>query len=639
MIVRWIFFGSVAAVLEKDMLGYVNKFRARHKMEELHELSSLHDAAKMQATHMCTRGVLTHEGPDGDGKTLAGRLKRFKFVGLNVGENIAKQEDDDYTEVAKLWMDSEEHRNNILGDYAYSGIATCVGKDGNRYWVHVFGKDVSNAEIAKMRIRSEAAYTNRPDEEGRSNRIGDDDGIDSARYRQASDGKRVESTQAGDEGYLMVIKPIDCKDDQEFGTEYISIKDMHAEQERMQDKVGEGPLHRSTQGGEWNDNARLIGWNASHYNRQAPGAAASTKAARDRIKQAKRKQLSFGDYLIPESNDEEQSKIEGMPKDSEKHKLGNRHNRDANNQNADADKGRPKTIRLHTSTGSVVTLLFKNPEGSTMAPAIQSLIQLIKQADEGDSLTDRKQSSLYNPTDVQHQHSKGIGDGREHLPQVPMIDRKSLPDEEPAMQKSPWNTDLPFEHTLTVTTTKSEPTSTTTVYLPQHWDEATTMSPSKRASLSLPEQRAYERDLNDDEGWRDADKKQTSTNNANTNGNKGNKLIRPTVMLSTDRIASTQAGSGVRDNHAKGKDGNRRCIDGYNKDGSCIIPKEIEYNQDKLNNMLDDLVKKGRVHLHIVPDEQCVHGECQKEDNANHGGLSDAIHSKVDIGLPFSDRL
>ncbi|KAM0672618.1 SCP/PR1 domain-containing protein [Ordospora colligata] len=656
MIVRWLFFGSVAAVLEKDMLGYVNKFRMRHKMEELHELPSLHDAAKMQATHMCTRGILTHEGPNGDGNTLADRLKRFRFVGLNVGENIAKQEDDDYTEVAKLWMGSEEHRNNILGDYVYSGIATCVGKDGNRYWVHVFGKDVSNVEIARMRIRSEATDTDRPDEEDQSKHIGNDEGIGSIRYTQAGDSKQSESIQIGDQGYVMVIKPVNSEE-YRFDTERILMQDMDREQVRMKDKVEDGRLNRKAYNNENNKNGMLIGRNVLQYSRLMSEAAANKKTARDIKRLAEHKQLSFGDYLIPEISDEKQLKTKSIPKGNENriheddtndpdtsnvHKLNNRNDRYVDNSpSTGEDRSRPKTIRLHTSTGSVVTLLFKNPESSTMAPAIQSLVQLIKKADENNNLSDIKQGSQHRPVSAHNQYYQDTRDEKEPMP---MHGRKSSPDEEPSIHKGLWSADSPIERTLTVTATRSEPASTTTVYLPQYLNEAEIAHPSKRASP--PEQRTYERDIND-EGWRDADKRQIGANEINTNGDKNNNIIRPTMILTTDNMANkqtempkdTQTDKEPTNPRIKRKDNGHKCIDGYNKDGSCIMPKEVDYNQDKLNNMLDDLVNKGRIHLHIVPDETCTHGNCEKQDENAHGGLGKVIRSKIDIGLPFSDRL
>jgi hypothetical protein len=39
-----------------------------------------------------------------------------------------------------MWLKSKGHRKNILGNYDYTAVTTCRARDGNRYWVQVFGK-------------------------------------------------------------------------------------------------------------------------------------------------------------------------------------------------------------------------------------------------------------------------------------------------------------------------------------------------------------------------------------------------------------------------------------------------------------------------------------------------------------------
>ena len=84
------------------MLKQTNKHRVEHSMEELYNLPSLQKAADLQVLHMCKKSRHTDDGPDKNTITLAGRLKEFDFIGLNIGENIAKQGNDDYKEVVKL---------------------------------------------------------------------------------------------------------------------------------------------------------------------------------------------------------------------------------------------------------------------------------------------------------------------------------------------------------------------------------------------------------------------------------------------------------------------------------------------------------------------------------------------------------
>lgn len=80
--------------------------------------------------------------------TLDARLRGFGFDGLNIDENKAKQEGDDYREVVKLSCTQEEYSWGLC----VSRVSTCVGEDGSRYWVQVFGKDISSTKIADFRI-------------------------------------------------------------------------------------------------------------------------------------------------------------------------------------------------------------------------------------------------------------------------------------------------------------------------------------------------------------------------------------------------------------------------------------------------------------------------------------------------------
>lgn len=144
--------------LEDAMLRLVNEYRGNRNMDTLYCLEALQKAAEYQARVMCTTGKLTHEGIDKYHHALDDRLRILDFVGENIGENIAKQENDEYSDVFKLWISSSEHRKNILGDYTYTGVSTCKNKSGYRFWVQVFGKDISNSFIRTLRFREIGSF-------------------------------------------------------------------------------------------------------------------------------------------------------------------------------------------------------------------------------------------------------------------------------------------------------------------------------------------------------------------------------------------------------------------------------------------------------------------------------------------------
>ncbi|KAF7684684.1 hypothetical protein TCON_0129 [Astathelohania contejeani] len=157
------------------MIALTNKFRREMNMDDLQVIDSVSKAAQMQADNMCAVGKLTHEGTGKEDQTLEARLRSYDFVGENIGENIAKHRGNDAKEVFKVWKESKDHRKNILGDYTYTGVGTCIDRNGFRYWAQVFGKDLSNKYIKKLR---ENGIPNKNDKEKNINKDGGNKGID-----------------------------------------------------------------------------------------------------------------------------------------------------------------------------------------------------------------------------------------------------------------------------------------------------------------------------------------------------------------------------------------------------------------------------------------------------------------------------
>ncbi|CAG2100636.1 unnamed protein product [Medioppia subpectinata] len=132
--------------LKQNIIYEANeKIAVRNNMEALVENEALVAVAKKQIKYMCEIKALTHRSKDD--KSLKIRLKRENFFGINIGENIAKQQGSDYEEVAKMWIKSEEHKKNILGDFTFTGVSTCKDSQSNRYWIQIFSKGISNKQL------------------------------------------------------------------------------------------------------------------------------------------------------------------------------------------------------------------------------------------------------------------------------------------------------------------------------------------------------------------------------------------------------------------------------------------------------------------------------------------------------------
>lgn len=138
----YVFFSLIqihsCANLANSMFTAINQKRRENGLMSLRSITNLESSAKDQALYMCENSILTHNNPSGD---LQSRVKRNGFKGVLIGENIAKNHSDGFDEVIQMWMNSPLHKKNILGNYSYTGLATCLDKKGSRFWVQVFGSE------------------------------------------------------------------------------------------------------------------------------------------------------------------------------------------------------------------------------------------------------------------------------------------------------------------------------------------------------------------------------------------------------------------------------------------------------------------------------------------------------------------
>ncbi|ORD93211.1 hypothetical protein ECANGB1_621, partial [Enterospora canceri] len=129
---------------DEQMSEFINFLRINSGMEPLEEHPALVAVAKEHVRSMCRGGKLTHAS-----RNLTSLIRRIGRKGLHIeraAENIAKQYSytksnmQEYTEVAKKWFRSTEHRRIMLGPFNYTGVASC--DTGNeKYWVQVFAKE------------------------------------------------------------------------------------------------------------------------------------------------------------------------------------------------------------------------------------------------------------------------------------------------------------------------------------------------------------------------------------------------------------------------------------------------------------------------------------------------------------------
>src|SRR5262245_33547024 len=121
---------------EQAVVDLVNVERKKANLSPLKVNEKLTKTARDHSTNMAKQDKLDHtldgKGP-GDRVTAAG----YKYS--SVAENIAMGQKTPAA-VMQTWLNSPDHKTNILGDYVDFGIGITSDSNGQRYWTQVFAK-------------------------------------------------------------------------------------------------------------------------------------------------------------------------------------------------------------------------------------------------------------------------------------------------------------------------------------------------------------------------------------------------------------------------------------------------------------------------------------------------------------------
>ncbi len=113
-----------------------NKEREKEELAPLAPNEKLKAVAQAHADDMAKHRKMDHKGSDGS--TPFERMKKAGYLFQNAGENIAFGQRG-LGELMKIWMNSEGHKQNILGKFTEIGTAYAVDEDGTPYWCVTFG--------------------------------------------------------------------------------------------------------------------------------------------------------------------------------------------------------------------------------------------------------------------------------------------------------------------------------------------------------------------------------------------------------------------------------------------------------------------------------------------------------------------
>jgi len=141
-----------------------NQFRAKSDQQPSEVNPSLQEAAKSFARFMAEKDKYGHYA---DGRTPAERAKAAGYEYCVVRENIAYRTDTRELDAEFLadhftqgWIDSPEHRENMLAQYVTETAVAIATIDGTTYYaVQLFGRPESAAYRIELSNKSEKTWT------------------------------------------------------------------------------------------------------------------------------------------------------------------------------------------------------------------------------------------------------------------------------------------------------------------------------------------------------------------------------------------------------------------------------------------------------------------------------------------------
>ncbi len=126
---------------EQQLFQLTNQARAAAGRKALHWDASLASFARARAKDMIVRNYFSHQIPP-DGHTVFNVMSNAGYCYNLAGENIGWNnypDDQATTEIQAMFMNSPDHRANILGPaWDVVGIGAYKGPDGKKMWAVVF---------------------------------------------------------------------------------------------------------------------------------------------------------------------------------------------------------------------------------------------------------------------------------------------------------------------------------------------------------------------------------------------------------------------------------------------------------------------------------------------------------------------
>ncbi len=119
---------------ENQVINEINEYRASIGLQELTANDKITEQARNHSKNMAKKIVpFSHDGNNERIDVL-----KESISGINrSSENVAYGYDNAKAVVAG-WLQSDDHKNNIEGDYTHTGVGIAVDKDDVHYFTQIF---------------------------------------------------------------------------------------------------------------------------------------------------------------------------------------------------------------------------------------------------------------------------------------------------------------------------------------------------------------------------------------------------------------------------------------------------------------------------------------------------------------------
>ena len=148
---------------EQLLFSLTNQDRADASLPALAQDNYLHQKAEWRAQDMGERNYFSHQIPPGN-KYVFSYMQAdgycFRVAGENLG--LSTYGSDATTRIETSFMNSLDHKANILGHWTRLGVGAYQGAAGRKFWAVLFSLDCSTAATPKFPLRPTAKPIPRP---------------------------------------------------------------------------------------------------------------------------------------------------------------------------------------------------------------------------------------------------------------------------------------------------------------------------------------------------------------------------------------------------------------------------------------------------------------------------------------------